>query len=81
MYTLKQLAHFDRCLFPDDFEKELIEEGVDANDAYFVSSAMKSYTRGGGRNTIVGLYQMFIDDEQLTSAFDRILVKFVEKYP
>jgi nicotinamide riboside kinase len=75
-FTLEQLAHFNRTLFPSDFERDLIQEGIEDDDAFIYARYIK-YNRECG---ILGLYQEFITDTELHGAINRIITKFVSKF-
>lgn len=79
MYTLEQLAHFDRCLYPGDFKDDLIRVGVDVLDASAVMYFMKRKSREGISVGIVQIYQEYISDKELTNAFDKVVSEFVSK--
>lgn len=79
MYTLEQLAHFDRCLYPGDFKDDLIRVGVDVLDASAVMYFMKRKIREGISVGIVQIYQEYISDKELTNAFDKVVSEFVSK--
>lgn len=74
-FSISQIAHFNRCLFPGDFERDLIRHGVSASDAL-------AYSTWLGRNRtagIVGFYQEFaIDDPALASVVDALISEVVE---
>lgn len=80
MYTLAQLAHFDRCLFPDDLSVKLLDEGVHEYTVDGVERFIKNERRKGNNVGIIRLYQEFITDEELTKALDAVVCAFVTKY-
>jgi hypothetical protein len=80
MYTLEQLAHFDRCLFPDDFKKQLEKAGMPEHDALMVVQYMQRKRDSDLPVGIIHLYQEFIMDEDLTKVFDAVVSEFVDRY-
>jgi len=81
MYTLSQLAHFDRCLFPIDFEEQLIEAGMDGIDAYVIARSPQVH------KGIVAVYQEYVlgcvnatDRAFFQSVFDKVLANFFAKF-
>lgn len=80
MYTLDQLAHFDRCLLPKDFENQLIEAGMNAFNAYTIAQSNQA------RKGIVSVYQVYVlgckdSDvrEQTKEIIERVLANFFAK--
>jgi hypothetical protein len=67
---LAKLAHIDRCLFPKDFEEELIKLGVDDITAYMIG-LMVEKDKG-----IVEIYQEFIENENICKILDRYVESF-----
>lgn len=79
MYTLAQLAYFDRCLFPSDMAVKLLDKGVHENNADAVEQFIVNERRKGNNVGIVRLYQEFISIEELTNAFDAVVYDFLNK--
>lgn len=77
-YTLEQLAHFDRCLFPKDFKEDLIEAGLSEGKAELVEDALRWSKNTKG---IVQIYQDWHNIPEVVDAIKIVLNKFVEKYP
>ena len=79
-YTLDEIAHFDRCLFPDDFQDSLIEEGADKYLALTISRWILHKRMGGSRIGVMDVYQEWaINDKDLGSAINRVIQKFIAK--
>lgn len=77
-YSLEELAHFDRCLFPYDFRRDLISEGINGDKAEIISNFIKDK---GTLCGIIHIYQVHARrDEELLNAIENILERFVEKY-
>jgi len=55
-FTIDQIAHFDRTLFPGDFEKDLMRHGVPEFSARFYGNYIARNRQAG----IVGFYQEFV---------------------
>jgi hypothetical protein len=79
MYTLAQLALFDRCLFPDDFYNALLKHGCQPTLAMFIRSWL---IEGKGKRGIVSVYQEWVetssDGRPLAATIDAILQEFFE---
>ncbi len=73
-FTLEMLAWFNRCLFPDDFRDDLMKRGVPHFEATMYSR--HSYIEKG----IVGVYQIFINDEKMRKAIEDIVLEYANKY-
>lgn len=80
MYSLEQLAHFDRCLFPDNFRDDLLRQGINHSDAMMVINFIKSARHKNDHVGIVRVFQEFITIDELTKAFDSIVAEFVATY-
>lgn len=78
-YTLSQLAHFDRCLYPGDFRHDLESAGLSEflaqEIAYFIIGENR---KGGPHCGIVRLYQEYIDNKEIIAAFEKVLYDFVK---
>lgn len=74
MYSLEFMAWVDRCLFPGDFQEELMELGVDRIDAMLYASVVK---QGKG---IVGVYQELIMDEEARNHIEQYLQMMLAKW-
>jgi len=72
-YTLDKLAWFNRCLFPGDFEKEMMAYGVDRGMAFVVSGFLKRNPHKG----IIGVYQEWIGDKEFVAIIDQMVYDFI----
>jgi flavin-dependent dehydrogenase len=80
MYTLEQLAHFDRCMFTSWLAEKLEEQGVEEHTVRGVEQFI-SHERFKGNNVgVIRLYQEFITDEELTKALDAVVYAFVNQH-
>ena len=52
-FTLENLAWFDRCIFPDDIEKDLLALGMNKFSAYHIKCYIKE------RKNLVGIIELF----------------------
>lgn len=75
MFTLEQIAWFDRCLFPDDFKQDLIKVGCPEIDATVISS----YLKRNPSSSIVNIYQEFITDKDYTNYINQVLHNFITR--
>ena len=75
-FTLEEFAHFDRCLFPGNLKEDLVAEGLDSYTARCVSDNLIRE----GKIGIVGLYQEYINSEDIKDILFRLLSKHVENY-
>jgi hypothetical protein len=73
-YSLQELRHFEMCVFPGDFEKSLIDAGMDAYAAHRIAeftqrkgSMMAMYIEYGAHN------------EELDHALHGVLEEFMER--
>lgn len=85
-YTLKQLAHFDRCLFPCDFRDDLIDAGLDSFLAetvsqYIINKRRKFYSVDGNANVVgvLDVYQEFISCNEIVDAIEQVVYDFCNK--
>lgn len=78
-YSLSELAHFDRCLFPGNFRDDLVEAGVNELDANMVMFFIINKRREGNNVGIIQVYQEFISIPELTNIFDKVVNDFVNK--
>ena len=76
-FTLAQLAHFNRCLFPDDFRKDLERIGTDYETVLQLYWHVQRHRSAG----VVGIYQTFIRDKKCKKAILTLLTEHVAKYP
>jgi hypothetical protein len=75
-FTLEQLAHFDRCLFPDDFAEEIGKAaGYNDNEILFLKLSLR-----GRKLSVINIYQEWILDDQLCKALNSVLEDFCRKY-
>ncbi len=82
-YSLDELAHFNRCMFPGDFERELVEAGIEPGAAaiycwYFKDQDRRALEGFDNHRCVVGFYQAHISHKRLTDAVTTILEKFME---
>lgn len=76
-FTLEELAHFNRCLFPATLEKLLVENGVDQGTAFMIQSWYKKNVHVG----ILGVYQEWaINDPELQQSINAMISSFVHPY-
>lgn len=75
MYSLSQLALFNRCLFPDDIYKDMLEVGASESDACIARDYLKRNTNVG----VLGLYQEYISDDTFISYLEAVVEKFFKK--
>lgn len=78
-YTLDEIAHFDRCLFPGNFRDDLIEAGMNELDANMIMFSIINKRRAGNDVGIIQVYQEFISTPELTNIFDKVVNNFVNK--
>jgi len=80
MHTLTETLRFyswvDRCLFPLDFENDLIKLGMDKQTA---KHTIKSLFHSNKLN-IIKVYEHFKDDEKNLNILEKYLNKELEKY-
>lgn len=79
MYTLEQLAHFDRCMFTSWIAEKLEEQGVEPYTVRGVENFIRSERVKDNNVGIIRLYQEFITDEDLTKALDAVVSAFVNR--
>ena len=77
LFSLAELAHFNRCLFSGDFENDLIRVGMSPADARMYAAAV----RAPNRRDLLALYQDNIGDADFLRALTAILTEFVDQYP
>lgn len=76
-FTLEELAHFDRCLFPEDLERGLREAGLPEHDIpYFVTMFR---AKDGTARHFMSLYQEYISDPAFIAALTRMVGMHVAK--
>lgn len=76
-FTLKELAHFDRCLYPDELIEALSSLNIyDEGDLIY----FKMIFRSKAPLHIIKLYQEFIRDEKMCRALEIIVNLFVSKH-
>ena len=68
------LAHLDRCLFPVDFEQDLIELGLDTD----MAMQMRWWVKEG--SGIVEIYQRSISDEASNRILDLYVANWFKKF-
>lgn len=77
-FSLAELAHYDRCLFPEDLMEELIEHGLPALDAIMVKNQIIDSENKIG---IVELCHSWRKVTAVHAALIQSVVRFAEKYP
>jgi hypothetical protein len=85
-YTLAQLAHFDRCLYPCDFRDDLIEAGLDSVSAnsvsqYIINKRRKFYSVDQNANIVgvIDVYQEFISCKEIIDAIEQVVYDFCNR--
>lgn len=81
MLTLQQLAHFDRCIFPESFANDLVENGLDEMNAFSIEMFIVRQRKNGNMVGVIQIYQEFITDDNVTNAIEKVVKAFIEKYP
>jgi hypothetical protein len=76
-FTLDQLAHFDRCLFPDTLLDGLVKHGVDADEAHSIVSMVNRKRRNGGKFGTIDIYQEYIQHPAITGALSAMVAEFL----
>lgn len=75
-FTLKQLALFDRCLFPDDIAEEIGKEaGYDEAEILLLKMELRRQVKDCPLS-VVGLFQDRINDEKFCAALTKVLISF-----
>lgn len=74
-YTLAQIAHFNRCLFPYDLIKGLTANGLSPMQASDIAQIYIDNPRMG----IVGIYQEYILYKDVTDALEKMLQSFFSR--
>lgn len=87
MYTLDQLAHFDRCLFPGDFRDELVSAGMQYGDALLIMWWIMQQRDLGRPVGIVNVYQEYVCtcvdagvEEHTRQVLNKVLSNFFAKF-
>jgi hypothetical protein len=79
MYSLAQLARFDRCLFPDDLADSIIVAGnYTRSEAILCRMNIRSMSKNK-KLSVVAVYQEFITDERFCTALEKVLTDFCTK--
>lgn len=76
-FTLEELAHFDRCLYPDSLIEDLSNLDIFSDPQLFL---YKTIFREKVPLHIIQLYQDFIHNEKMLRALEIIVHSFVKKY-
>ena len=81
-YTLEQLAHFDRCLFPQSLAEDIARfDGIDKTDLeYFISHFRWIAKHEHGGLSAVSLYQRYINEKRFCEALDAVVSEFCQKH-
>lgn len=69
-FTLEELAHFERCLFREDWERGLREAGFPEDEIQYFVSHLKR--RDGKMRHFMEMYQEYISDPAFTAAITRM---------
>lgn len=82
-YTLKQLAHFNRCLYPGNFRDDLTTAGLDyvtADEvAQFIINKRRKVYSATGDTFLVGItdvYQEYINSQEIIDAIEQVVYDF-----
>ena len=75
-YSLEFLCWCNRCLFEEDFERELRELGVPFN-VYYAISASEIWRK---HPCVLGIYQNFINNEGVKNALELWLTMMKKKW-
>lgn len=80
-YTLDQLAHFNRCLFPDDFARDMQQIGqMDPDQAFLLKMDLRARVHRGQNLNVLDLYQDYaIPDPTFRDCLERVLLDFFKK--
>lgn len=73
MYTLDELALFNRCFFPQDAYDWMKAAGANDADAFVAMMYVKRHPQAG----VLGLYQEYITDENFTKCINTMVNKFL----
>lgn len=73
MYTLDQLAWYNRCLFPDNLYRDILEVGGDEGMAMDARNYVKRNPKAG----ILGLYQEYITDKEFIDVLEKLVYNFI----
>lgn len=77
MFTLEQLAHFDRCLFPDNIAEEIGKvAGYSDIEVIVLRMGLKQKMPLG----VVAMFQDRIDDKRFCDALNKVLTAFCAKH-
>ena len=81
-FTLEQLAHFDRCLFPDDIAEEIGQvAGYSDTEILLLKMDLRRKTnRGATPLGVVSMFQERINDKQFCDALSQVLTAFCNKH-
>jgi len=75
-YSLEFLCWINRCLFPKDFKRDLIDLGVDNMVAYTLSTTLERHSRD-----ILVLYQAYgLHEGEYKDAVDTYLAHMLNKW-
>lgn len=79
-FTFEQLAHFDRCLFPDDIAEDIGEvAGYEYIEVLLLKLEFRQKAKKGSLN-VIGLYQDRIHDDRFCNALIKVVQAFCNKY-
>ncbi len=76
--TLKQLAHFDRCIFPEDFARDLVKRGVSEINAGWVASIITNSENTMG---IIEIAHKMRNFAPIKEAINQMLHEWNERFP
>lgn len=75
-FTLEEIAHFDRCLYPGNFRDDCVEAGMCDIDAFGVASFIISKRRAGGSCGIIDVYQEYINNKEIIAVLEKLMYDF-----
>lgn len=75
-YSIEELMHFNRCMFLDDFIKDLKEAGL--TGAWYFRSLFKKLMVEN-RFDILTVSQELIDNTEFSKARDKVLHDFIQR--
>lgn len=75
MYTLDQLAWFNRCLFPDNLYRDILSVG----GCMSMARDARNFVIRNPKAGILGLYQEYITDEEFIDVLEKLVYNFMNK--
>jgi hypothetical protein len=74
-FTFEEVAHFNRCLFPEGLKRDLMEHGLSEADADECARIVAK------KRNIVDLYQECISCKDITRAINAVMRSHIAKFP